>query len=101
MKRLSSFIIGMAVGAGLLFGALHYHVVRAKDGMHLVPKVDAKIAATYVDIRGFGVSDWAERPDLAAALIEANRRDLMEEAAADALRTGLDRFLGSDAPPSR
>ena len=40
------------------------------------------------------VSDWAARPDLAAALIQANRRNLMEEAAADALRNGLDNFLG-------
>ena len=93
MKRFTTFLLGMAVGAGLLFGALNYHLVRADDGMHLVRKVDAKLSGTYVDIRGFTFADWAKHPDLAAALIDAGQRDLVEGAASDALRNGLNRFL--------
>ena len=93
MKRLMTFICGMMAGAALSFGALNYHLVRANDGLHWVPKLDAKLSATYVDIRGFTIADWARNPDLAAALIDADQRDLVEGAASDALRNGINRFL--------
>ena len=99
MKRLSTFILGMFVGAILLFAILKFHVIRANDGLHLVPKREARLASTYVDIRNFTVADWAARPELAAALIEDDRRELVEGAASDALRNGLDRLLGSEARP--
>ncbi len=97
MKRLTTFFFGMIVGAALLFGALKFHVVRANDGLHLVPKTDAKLGATYVDIRNFTASDWAANPDLAAAMLDDDRRDLVEGAASDALRNSLDRFLNPEA----
>lgn len=100
MKRFVTFVFGMIAGAGLLFGALNYHLVRADDGLHLVPKLNAKLSGTYVDIRGFTFADWAKNPDLAAALIDAGQRDLVEGTASDALRNGLNRFLdGSGAAP--
>ena len=96
MKRLTSFIFGMIVGAGLLYGALHYHLVHATDGLHLVPKLDAELKSTYVDIREFTFADWSNHPSLAAALMKSEKRELMEGAANDALNNGLDRFLGGD-----
>ena len=97
MKRLSSFLFGMVAGAALLYGALNYHLIRAQDGLHLVPKLDAELSGTYVDIRGFTITDWSQQPNLAAALIDADRRELVEGAASDALRNGLDRLLGGDS----
>ncbi len=100
MKRLMTFFFGMVAGAGLLFGALNYHLVRANDGLHWVPKLDAKLSGTYADIRGFTFADWAKNPDLAAALIDGGQRDLVEGATSDALRNGLNRFLdGGGTPP--
>jgi hypothetical protein len=99
MRRWLTFLLGVAVGALLIYAVLNYHIVHARDGLHLIPKADATLAATYVDIRRFGPADWAQHPDLAMALLQANRRDLMESAAADALREGLDRFL--DRPRDR
>lgn len=93
MKRLMTFVFGMITGAFLLFGALNYYLIRANDGLHLVPKLDAKLAGTYVDIRNFTVADWAQHPDLAGALIDDGQRELVEGAASDALRTGIDQFL--------
>ena len=89
----------MIAGAVLPFGALKYHVIRANDGLHLVPKLDAKLAATYVDIRSFTVADWAQHPDLTAALINDDQRELVEEAASDALRNGLNQFLDRNSRP--
>jgi hypothetical protein len=99
VKRLTTFLFGVVVGAGLLYGALHYHVVRASDGLHLVPKLNAKLAGTYVDIRNYTLADWTRNPDLAAALIDSGERDLVEGAASDALRQGLDRLLDGSGSP--
>lgn len=96
MRRLSTFIFGMVFGAGLLYFALNYHLIHADDGLHLVPKLNAELGSTYVDIREFTLADWADHPQLASALIESDQRDLMEGAANDALHNGLDRILGGD-----
>lgn len=99
MKRLSSFLLGVAVGAALIFGALNYHLVRANDGLHLVRKVDARLSGTYVDVRPYTIADWARNPELAAALIDAGKRDLVESSAADAVRNRLDQFLDGAHQP--
>lgn len=93
MKRLSSFILGVLVGAGLLYGALNYHLVHADDGLHLVSKLESQLSMTYVDIREFTVADWANHTELAAALMNADRGDLVEGAANDALHNMLDNVL--------
>jgi hypothetical protein len=97
MKRLSTFIFGMVAGGLLIYGALNYHLLKADDGLHLVPKVDASLACTYADIRTFGPGDWATHPEIAMALFKANRTDLLESAAPGALQIGIDRLL---APPA-
>jgi hypothetical protein len=83
----------MIVGGLLIYGGLHYHVVSTTSGLHLVPKVNSTLAETYVDIRGWGLAEWAQHKDVAAALLSANRQDLMQSAAEDSLRTGLDQLL--------
>lgn len=93
MRRLTTFVMGMITGGLLLYGAMHFHVIRAHDGFHFVSKMSPTIAATYVDIRGFSVSDWAQHSDIAAALLNANQGELMKNAASGALHDGLDRLL--------
>lgn len=95
MKRLSSFLMGMLFGAALLYGAQHYHVVYADDGHHLISKLSPSLTDTYVDIREFTFADWTDHPELATALMNADRRDLVEGAASDALQNGIDNLLGS------
>lgn len=94
MKRISTFITGMVVGGALLYVALHYHLLRAQDGMHLVPKAETSLSSIYVDIREFGPRDWANHPKLAAALFESGQEDLMNSAIDGALQNGIDRLLG-------
>ena len=100
MRRWSTFVLGALVGAGLLYALLNYHIIHARDGLHVVPKVDAQLANTYVDIREFAPRDWADHPEIFAALSAAHRDDLIRDAAADAARNGLDRLLGP-APSER
>ena len=93
MRRLMTFFLGMVVGGILLYGAMSYHVIRADDGLHVIPKTSARLASTYVDIRQFTVTDWANRTDVVEAIIRADKPELKRGTAVDALQNGLDRFL--------
>lgn len=95
MRRLMTFFLGMVTGGVLLYGALNFHIIRANDGYHLVPKMESKIAATYVDIRSFTFVDWKQHTDIAAALVRAEKDELMQSAASDALNQSLDKWLSS------
>lgn len=97
MRRLWTFLIGILVGGIAVFAAMNYHIIRAKDGLHVVPKSDAQLALTYVDIREFTVADWAKNSDLATALINAQRRDLVDNAIGNTLDNSLDKWLNRDS----
>jgi hypothetical protein len=97
MRRLMSFLSGVLAGGVLIYLAMNLHLIRARDGFHCIAKAHPQLAATYVDIRQFGVQDWAQHPEVAAALINSNRRDLMEGAVDQTLGNGLDRILGRES----
>ena len=67
MGRLTTFATGVIVGAVVSAVALKYHVVRAQDGVHFIPKAGATLAYPYTDIRGFGIAEWSDRQDLLLA----------------------------------
>jgi hypothetical protein len=95
MRRLMTFFMGMVTGGVLLYGALNYHLVRAQDGLHFVAKIDPQLAATYVDIRNFTVTDWTQHANLAAALMNADKAELMHGSAVDSLEKSMDQLLES------
>jgi hypothetical protein len=86
MNRLSSFFTGLIVGAAGLYWAMTFHVVRADDGVHVVPKVSAGLGDAYVDIREFGAEQWSEHRSLAAAIVHAEKDELLKESALSNLR---------------
>ena len=98
MRRWMTFLSGVVVGGLLLYGVLNFHILRASDGLHLVPKVDAQLTGTYVDISNFTPRDWIAHPEIIAALQKSDRIDLIELAADDAVRIGLDRVFGPRKP---
>ena len=100
MKQIMSFFIGLIVGGILVFASLKYHLVRAGDGVHLVPKLSAGFAETYVDIRTFSLSDWNQHRSLAVALVQAKKGHLMQEAASDSLRQAVDGVIDALAKPA-
>lgn len=83
MSQLKYLVLGAILGGTAVFVGLKYHVVRANDGVYLVPKLESSFAQAYVDIRGFGVSDWNDNRMLAAAIVKAKKDNLLRESAAD------------------
>jgi hypothetical protein len=99
MRRITTFVLGMAAGAMLIYGALTYHIVHTADGLHLVPKVESTLSATYVDLRGIDFMTLIKRyPQVAQAIAASGRNDLIGSAARDSLQTTVDQLL---APPPR
>ena len=93
MRRLSSFLLGMATGPAMLYVAMNYHVLRAGDGFHFVAKQSPRLSDTFVDIREFGIADWAGHPQLAAALVQANKQYLVGDSAAAAIQENVKQLL--------
>lgn len=93
MNRFSSFLMGILLGCALMYTSLKYHVVRAESGFHLVPKVTGDFAEAYVDIREFKLSDWEKHRSLGAALVKANKGDLLKDAAGASFRESLENVL--------
>ena len=83
----------MVAGAGLLQGVSTYHVVRASDGFHFIAKQPTRLGETYVDIRSFTMTDWAARPQLASALVQANQQQLLGGSAAAAVQETAKQLL--------
>jgi hypothetical protein len=99
MSRMSSFFMGIVVGAVGLFVVMQFYVVRAKDGLHLVPKLAAKLENPYVDIRNFSLTDWQNRQPLAVAILKANQGNLMQDSSfgniKQAAQKTLDQITGT------
>lgn len=101
MKKFFSFVLGVTVGAAVMFVTLKFHVVRAEDGFHMVPKTLAKLNSIYVDIRRFTIKDWDGHRELAFDLANSRKAYLLEDAARNSLNNavqdifdGLDRDFG-------
>lgn len=77
MSRLSTFFLGVLVGAGGLYLSENFYIVRSSESMHLVPKVAAKLEFPYRDIRNYTVDDWKQNVSLGAAIVRADKPELM------------------------
>jgi hypothetical protein len=93
MSRLSSFLLGAVTGAALLYAAMNFQVMRAGDGFHFVAKRPARLSETFVDIRAFSMTDWAGHPQLATALVQADKQYLLGDSAAGAIQEGVNQLL--------
>ena len=97
MRRIPVFLAGLLVGAGMMFVGLKYHVVRAGDGFHWIPKSAATIGDTYVDIREFTADDWNQHRALGLAILQSDEAHLLQDAAAhtvqQAVQDAIDGFL--------
>lgn len=93
MGKLGSFIVGVAVGGVACYTGLKYHVVRAEDGFHFIPKLQAQFDEAYVDIRQFTITDWNEHRGLAVALTQSDKAYLMQDSANESFRQSVDGVL--------
>lgn len=60
-----------------MFTSLKFHVVRAEDGFHLIPKMTSDFSEVYVDIRQFDLQDWDNHRSLAVAIVQAEKGYLL------------------------
>ena len=91
--RIVCFLAGVLVGAATVFTTIKYHVVRAEDGFHLVPKLSANFSEVFVDIRSFGIADWDQHRSLAVALVQADKGYLLKDAASESFRRSVNSAL--------
>lgn len=77
MGRLGTFFFGLVLGAVLTLGAQSYHVIRTDDGIKLLPKRQVSLSDTYLDVRGWGLKQWSEHPDVLWSLTEYKRDDIL------------------------
>ncbi|MEZ6136753.1 MAG: hypothetical protein R3C53_17800 [Pirellulaceae bacterium] len=95
MNRLSTFLLGIIVGAGGLFISENYYVVRGKEAVHLVPKVAAKLEIPYRDVRNYSVDDWKNNPSLALAIVKSKKQDLLVESGLSNMQSQFEGLLRS------
>jgi hypothetical protein len=93
VNHLGTFIAGMLVGGGLIFGSQNYHVLRTDAGVSVVPKLTASFSDIYVDVRSFGVTDWAQHKALAAAIVKAKKEDIFKESSSESVKQGVNNFV--------
>lgn len=93
-----NFILGCIVGAAGLYGSMSFHVIRAKDGYHFVRKTALSFQDTYTDIRDFDPIMWREHASLAEALVKADKSQLMQDSAIQAVENAFDQILHPTRP---
>lgn len=95
MNRISSFLLGIIVGAAGIIVSENYYVVRSNDSFHLVPKIASKLEMPYRDIRGYTVQDWQNNQALALAIIKSQKQDLMTETGLAGMQRQFESILKS------
>ncbi len=96
-----NFLFGMICGAGLLYVAMGYHVVRGSDGVSLVPKLNKNLSDVYVDIREFQLEDWQEHKPLAAAIMKSSKSHLIEDSTQGAFGESMRGLVDGLFPPAQ
>ena len=77
MRRIGAILFGILVGGGLVFAAFQLHVVRAAEGLVIVPKQQPVLTDAFADIRDWSRDDWQQHPVLVQNLIADGRSDLV------------------------
>ncbi len=79
MGRLITLLAGILIGAILMYIGFNYHVVVTEKTYYMIPKKKAQLADVYVDIREWGIQEWARKPALAEAVTAAGHGELVKQ----------------------
>ena len=93
MRRISVFIIGCLAGGAIMYGGLTHHLLRTSDGWELIPKSSATFDDSFVDVRKFTLSDWAEHRELVAAIVKAQKEQILGGATQNTLEQSAGRVF--------
>jgi len=101
MSRLGTLLFGIVLGAGGMYTALSFHVLRTDAGLELVPKVNMSTASTYLDVREFRAADWSEHKQVVAAIVQAKKEHLLKDSAMEQISEGINGWVNRfDQPGS-
>lgn len=90
MGKLKPFLFGTIFGGSILFVALQYHLVHSNEGFRLVPRnPQPSIGLAYADVRQWGTEEWADRSELAQAIIANGSTDLITGSVTEELTQSL------------
>lgn len=89
MRRLFTLIVAAGIGAGAVFTAFQFHVVRTDERVLLIKKPQADWHEAYVDVRNWTIRDWGDHPNLSRNLIASGHGDVVRRSAADEIFRGL------------
>ena len=93
MSRITTFFLGVIVGAVGLYISENYYIVRSQETYHLIPKVASKLEIPYRDIRSYTAEDWKSNPSLALAIFQSKKEDLMLESGLSNMQKQFDTML--------
>lgn len=80
MFGLRIFLIGLLVGTCAGLFVAHFHVVNTSQGVVVVPRTPRPpLRSSYVDIRSWSPSMWANHPEVTQALMADGRSALIRE----------------------
>ena len=86
MSSIKPFLFGSLLGAGTMFVALQYHVVQSHEGFRVVPRTpQSALGLAYADVRHWDAAHWADRPELARALVAHGSTDLIAKSVASSV----------------
>lgn len=94
MRSISSLLLGAVIGGVVTWGAFTHHVLRTDKGLTYLTKRNVTLTEAYVDVRGWGVAEWAKHPDLMFSVTQQGRTDVMSQPSASTIETTLKDTFG-------
>ncbi len=78
MSKFKTLVGGTILGATVMYVGLQYHLLLAPEGFLLVPRAPQhSLKEAYADVQTWDAQSWASRPELALAVTEHGRADLI------------------------
>ncbi|MFN7874282.1 MAG: hypothetical protein ACK5PB_03120 [Pirellula sp.] len=79
MERAGNFVIGTLTGMVGLFFLMHFTILRAHDGFHIVSKIAPRLEIPFEDIREYDLAKWQRKQPLALSIIKARKGHLFRD----------------------
>jgi hypothetical protein len=79
MRRFSLIVCVLTIGFVLVWGVVNFHVFRTPSGFVISVKRNPTLADTFVDVRGWGLVQWSEFPDLAWSLARSRHAHVVQK----------------------
>jgi len=95
MFGVKPLLLGTLVGAGVVGFVDRYYTVQTDDGWAVVEREhQPSLLDSYADVRGWSTADWADKPELARALVNGGKQDVLIDGVGNGLLKDATDALG-------